>query len=137
MKKEGKVHGKSKFNENMRRGGTERRKISGNESSEQEEIVEQQVNIGSLYFRNEKEPCLLMLFWLFSSLQKWRKWKEELQWNGKPSENQQGFYILFIIIFLSGLALPACTRERGKKVVRFERNNYRKGSIDGKRKFMK
>lgn len=76
-----------------------RGKASGNESSENEEILEQQVNIGSLYFRNEKTLFVDVILAFLKSGSEGRNYMG----GGETSENQQGFYIYYH--FLSGLPL--------------------------------
>lgn len=71
-----------------------RGKASGNKSFGKEEIVEQQVNIGSLHFRNEKTLFVDVILAFLSPFES-GSGRKKLRGGRETSQNQQGFYIYY------------------------------------------
>ena len=78
-----------------------RGKAPGNESSEKEEIVEQQVNIGSLYFRNEKT---LFVDVILAFPPPFKSGSERKKLHGERNL-RESTGILYLLLFSFGFAL--------------------------------
>lgn len=79
------------------------KKASGNESSEEEEeeIGEQQVNIGSLYFRNENKMLFVDVILAFSSSLQSGSERKKLD-GGRNLEESTGILCFIYYYFLLG-----------------------------------
>lgn len=107
-------------------GRRSRGNIRKREAPKEEEIAEQQqVNIGSLYFRNEKEPCLLMLFWLLfsaSSLTKRRRRRRKSMGRvRKPPRINRDFIFYLLLFFFEGKTLEGVVECLSETIIERDR----------------
>lgn len=106
-------------------GRRSRGNIRKREAPKEEEIAEQQqVNIGSLYFRNEKEPCLLMLFWLLfsaSSLTRRRRRRKSMGRVRKPPRINRDFIFYLLLFFFEGKTLEGVVECLSETIIERDR----------------